>query len=448
MGILFGTDGIRGIVNETLDSRLAYRVGQAAGLVMGGDEKPLFVIGKDTRISSDMLEAAVCAGLCSVGANVLRLDVIPTPGIAYLTILHQAAAGIVISASHNPFEYNGIKLFAGDGYKISDDQEAEMEALILSDRDLPVKTGADIGKILFGSHESEYYIKYIAGTIRGNLEDLRVLIDCANGATAATAKRLFSRFSIDVNFINDKPNGVNINDLCGSTHMSDLALRVKAGSYDVGIAFDGDGDRMLAVDEKGNEISGDVIMAVCARAMLDEGDLNGGAFVATGFSNLGLHKYARENGMQVVISDVGDKNVLEQMQRGGYVFGGESSGHIIFMNHMSTGDGQLTALHFLSILRKGGMPASKLAAQVPLFPQSLINVHAPHDKKERGRILESPELKTAVAKNEEEMGENGRIIIRASGTEALIRILVEYNNAEKAQKIAEDLALLIKKLQI
>lgn len=448
MGKLFGTDGIRGIANETLDAELAFRIGQATAIILSETQNDSLkvLIGKDTRVSSDMLEAAITAGLTSCGADVVRLGVAPTPAVAYLTVCSGASAGIVISASHNPYEYNGIKIFNHEGFKLPDETENRIEELVLSDRKLRASTG--IGIVADGSSELEYYLRHIASTVRGGLSELRVLIDCANGAAVKTAPRLFARFGIDVDFIGNKPDGKNINDGCGSTCLDNLSQRVVRGSYDMGIAFDGDADRCLAVDEKGGEINGDVIMGICARAMLEEGDLSNNTLVSTVMSNIGLHNYARDNGFVVINTSVGDKNVLEAMLSGGYMLGGEQSGHVIFLDHNTTGDGQLTALHFLSIVCKYGLPVSALAAQVPSFPQTLIGVEAPLDKSEREGMLMDPELTGAIRAAESALGGDGRVLVRASGTEALIRVMVEAKSQKTADEAANGLAMLIKNMQI
>lgn len=448
MGKLFGTDGIRGVANETLDCKLAYRIGQAAALTLAKAKQgtPTVVIGKDTRISSDMLESALLAGLCACGANAVRLGVIPTPAIAYLTVFYHADAGVVISASHNPFEYNGIKMFSSEGFKLNDALEEEIEDLILSGGDLPVKTGAELGRVIEGFHASEYYIRHLASTVK-ELSDLRVLVDCANGAASATAQRLFNRFNIDVSFINDKPNGVNINDHCGSTHLEGLSERVKNGYYDLGIAFDGDADRCLVVDENGKEVDGDKIMAICARSLHQAGKLQNDGFVATVMSNLGLHKYCKENGLKLLCANVGDRNVLELMQKEGMVLGGEQSGHIIFLEHLTTGDGQLAALQFMNILCHSGMPVSRLAADIGRYPQVLINVPGPHAKADKEAILKSDALQAAMAEGNRLLAGDGRILVRPSGTEALIRVMVEASSEELAQKVARGIADTVENLQ-
>ena len=309
-------------------------------------------------MSSDMREAALTAGLTACGCNVVTLGVIPTPAVAYLTVELHADAGAVISASHNPYEHNGIKLFSREGFKLSDALEAQIEELILQPGELPVKSHGDLGQVTSGAALKEQYLDHLASTV-GKLSGLRVLIDCANGAASATARELFSRFDLDVTILNDEPNGVNINTNCGSTHLGMLQKGVVEGHYDLGIAFDGDADRCLAVDELGREVDGDHIMAICADTLVAQNKLRGGGFVATVMSNIGLHKYCEAEGLRLLCAPVGDRNVLELMQKEGMVLGGEQSGHIIFLDHMTTGDGQLAALQFLSIVQQSGKKVSE-----------------------------------------------------------------------------------------
>ena len=447
MGKLFGTDGIRGVANETLDAKLAYRVGQAAAISLCDDSgtKPTVVIGKDTRISSDMLEGALVAGLTACGCNAILLGVIPTPAVAYLTVYLHADAGIVISASHNPYEHNGIKMFSSEGFKLNDALEARIEKLILQDGELPVKTHGEIGQVMSGSFAAEYYLDHLASTVDG-LEPLRVLIDCANGAASTTARYLFGRFPLEAEYLNDKPNGVNINSGCGSTHLEALCDAVKAGGYDLGIAFDGDADRCLLVDEKGQTIDGDKVMAVCASELKRQGKLSGNTVVATVMSNLGLHEYCRENGLDLVCTAVGDRHVLEKMLADGFAIGGEQSGHTIFREYATTGDGELTALQFLQTLRRSGVPASRLAARCPQYPQELINVDVPHTPGVKERIMADEGLRQETRRWEEKLNGQGRILIRPSGTEALIRVMVEAKTTEIAHQVASVLADFIKKL--
>ena len=449
MGKLFGTDGIRGVVNAGLDATLAYKVGLAAAQVLTreGNHKPLVAIGKDTRISSDLLEGALIAGLCSAGADVLHLGVIPTPAVAWITVDNKADAGIVISASHNPFEHNGIKIFNGQGFKLSDALEGEIEDIILSGKEVPLKTHGDIGRVIYADQkEREDYIDHLASTVSTDLAGMRILVDCANGASSATAARLFDRFpELHTDVINADPDGVNINNGCGSTHLDKLCTMVKAGGYDLGIAFDGDADRCLACDELGNEIDGDQIMAVCGQDLMSRGELPGNAVVATVMSNLGLHVFCRERGMQLLCTDVGDRNVLEKMEECGYVLGGEQSGHMIFRRYATTGDGQLTALQLLALLHRSGKKASELVADCKRYPQLLVNV-AVADKANKAEIMANADLKAAIAQQEARLAGDGRILVRPSGTEALIRVMVEAKDEETAKSCAHELANLIKTL--
>lgn len=449
MGKLFGTDGIRGVVNAGLDASLAYKVGLAAAQVLTEEkkgERPLFTIGKDTRISSDLLEGALIAGLCSAGADVLHLGVIPTPAVAWITVDNGADAGIVISASHNPFEHNGIKIFNGQGFKLSDELEGKIEAIILSGEQIPLKTGKEIGKVVYADQkESEDYIDHLAATIEDELGGLRILVDCANGAASTTARRLFDRFpGLHTDIMNADPDGVNINAGCGSTHMEGLKAMVKAGNYDLGLAFDGDADRCLAVDENGEEIDGDQIMAVCGLDMKARGKLSGNAIVATVMSNLGLHVFAREHEIELLCTDVGDRNVLEKMLERGHVIGGEQSGHMIFLDHATTGDGQLAALQFLQLLHRSGKTASQLVSSCRRYPQILINIPVA-DSSQKTAIMAWEGLWEAVRAEEAALAGSGRILVRPSGTEALIRVMAEAKTEEAARGTAEKLANVIKK---
>ncbi len=452
MGKLFGTDGIRGVVNAGLDADLAYKVGLAAAIVLAKNkkpgEKPLVTIGKDTRISGDFLKGSLISGLCTAGADVLDLGTLPTPGVAWVTVDEEADAGIVISASHNPFEHNGIKIFNGKGFKLSDELEEKIEEIVLfGSNNVPMKTHGDIGKVSYVAPKaSEDYIDHLEATIDSTLGGLHILVDCANGAASATAARLFDRFSkLRTDVINADPDGVNINDKCGSTHMDALAAMVKAGGYDMGIAFDGDADRCLAVDEQGSLIDGDQIMAACGLDMKAKGGLPGDTVVATVMSNLGFHVYAREHGMKLECTDVGDRNVLERMVEKGYALGGEQSGHMIFLDHATTGDGQLTALQILALLKESGKKASQVFSACPRYPQVLINVPVA-DNDVKKAAMASPLLAQAVAREEEALGDEGRVLVRPSGTEALMRVMVEARSQETAQETAQRLADLIPEL--
>ena len=451
MGKLFGTDGIRGVVGENLTAEMAFRVGQAVATVLKEDKgsRPTVVIGKDTRVSSDMLEAALVAGICSVGGDVKPVGTIPTPAVAYLAVREKADAGIVISASHNPYEHNGIKVFSGEGYKLSDAVEERIEAHILSDAPMAQVTRGDIGRCHHGSEAlREEYIDFVASTIESDLSGLKILCDCANGASSATAPALFARFKAKTDFIHTEPDGVNINNGCGSTHLEKLAAAVVAGGYDIGVAFDGDADRCLLVDENGQTIDGDKVMAVCATDMKRRGVLNGDTIVATVMSNLGLHEFCRNHGLNLVCAAVGDRNVLEEMLRHDYRIGGEQSGHTIFTELETTGDGEVTALQFLQVLAASGKKASELASCCATYPQVLVNVEVPHSGGVKEKIMASDALKAAVKQEEDALGGEGRVLVRPSGTEALIRVMVEAKTQEIASDVAQRLVNFIKSLKI
>ena len=446
MGKYFGTDGVRGVANVELDAMLAFKIGASAAHVLtqernaGGKAKLL--IGKDTRISSDMLESALVAGICSVGADVELLGVIPTPAIAYLTIKHKADAGIVISASHNSFEYNGIKIFAGSGYKLSDELENRIEEFIDNFDSVPKASHEHLGCVIRSSIDPVVeYTDHLAETVPGDLSGLRVAVDCANGASSTTVTRLMRLLECRADLRFYEPNGININANCGSTHLENLQERMRTGNYDIGIAFDGDADRCLVVDERGEVLDGDRIMAVCAAHMKKLGKLRGNAFVATIMSNMGLHKYAKENGMEIKCANVGDRYVLEMVLRDGYILGGEQSGHVIFLEYASTGDGQLTAIQFMHILKESGKKCSQIADEVVPWPQVQINIKVPNSDKHT--IAERPEVAKSIEEGNAALGE-GRILVRASGTEALVRVMVEGVDADKVQSVAEQVADVIR----
>ncbi len=449
MGKLFGTDGIRGVVGETLTAELAYRVGQAITIVLTEQKgsAPTITIGKDTRISSDMLESALMAGICAMGGSVMPFGTIPTPAVAFLTVQEEADAGIVISASHNPYEHNGIKIFGAQGYKLSDEMEEKVEDIVLSEESLPVKTRDQIGMRLHGMRQMKSdYIDHLLSTVDCDMRGLRVLVDCANGAASATAPGLFGKLPLHADFIFDKPDGININNGCGSTHMETLCRGVVAGKYDLGIAFDGDADRCLLVDEKGHIIDGDKVLAVCGKAMRRKGSLNGNAIVATVMSNLGLHEFCRKGDFLLVCTDVGDRHVLEKMIECGYMIGGEQSGHTIFREYATTGDGELTALQFIQAYCEAGVPASELVSCCAQYPQELINVPVSAVGGAKERIMADDRLWEQVRSQEEALNGEGRILIRPSGTEALIRVMVEAKTVEIAHNVAKTLAEFIKTL--
>jgi phosphoglucosamine mutase len=449
MGKYFGTDGVRGIVNESLDALLAYKVGCAAATVLLElkDQKPLILIGKDTRISSDMLEAALIAGICSAGADVLPLGVLPTPAVAYLTLKMNAGMGIVISASHNPFEHNGIKIFDHNGYKLSDALEERIEQMVDGVLPFGKMTHSKLGRVRDDDGRgADMYIDYLAAAATCEIKGLRVLIDCANGAASKTADRLFSKFDIDLELLHDHPNGTNINDGCGSTHLDNLCAMVKAGNYDIGFAFDGDADRCLCVDERGEPVDGDKMMAVLGHYMSRNGTLKNNAIVATVMSNLGLHEFAGSNGIKLMCAAVGDRNVLEMMIANGCNLGGENSGHIILLDDATTGDGQLAAIKFLSVVAATGQKVSALTSAVSTYPLVLLGCPIAGGNPAKNAVMTSTVLQAAIEAEEKKLGGSGRILVRPSGTEALIRVMVEAKSEETANEIANNLINVIKSL--
>lgn len=447
MGKYFGTDGIRGVVNDGLDANLAFRVGQAAAMVLAENTpngKPLFTIGKDTRISGDMLEAAITAGLCSAGADVMLLGIIPTPAVAFITKDCEADAGIVISASHNPYEHNGIKIFSGEGFKLSDELELKIEALVDREGNLPEKQYGEIGRVVGrGNEYIDRYVEHIVALSEGKVGRLKVMIDCSNGAATRTVNDIFGRFPIDLELIKDHPNGCNINADCGSTHIETLSRMVVAGGYDLGLAFDGDADRCLAVDESGALVDGDKIMAICGKSMAAEGKLSKSAIVATVMSNLGFHEFCGKNSIELCCANVGDRNVLEMMQARGYNLGGEQSGHTIFLDYATTGDGQLTAVRLLRTISLSGKKLSELAAEIPTYPQVLKNVAIKGGNEVKKALIADEALQNSVEKEKAMMADRGRILVRPSGTEALIRVMVESKDSVLSDEVAARLAVLI-----
>ncbi|NCC67962.1 MAG: phosphoglucosamine mutase [Clostridia bacterium] len=445
MAKYFGTDGIRGVVNDGLDAYLAFRVGQAAAMVLAQTKengaKPLFTIGKDTRISGDMLESAIIAGLCSAGADVMQLGVVPTPAVAYITVCSGADAGIVISASHNPYEHNGIKIFNGSGFKLSDELETEIELLVDEPEKLEKRVNGSIGRIINRGHEYvDRYVEHVVSAAAGKIGRLKVMIDCANGAASRTVNDIFGRFLLDLELIKDHPDGCNINDKCGSTHIDNLGRMVVAGGFDMGIAFDGDADRCLAVDENGRLVDGDKIMAICGKVMSERGELKQNAIVATVMSNLGFHEYCRKNSLALHCANVGDRNVLEMMQEKGYNLGGEQSGHLIFLDNETTGDGQLAAVKFLKVVSDSGKKVSELADEIPVYPQLLINIPIEGGNDTKKAIMDDDSLKAKIAEQSELLGESGRILVRPSGTEALIRVMVEATDNKLAESVSDTIA--------
>ena len=437
MGRLFGTDGARGVAITELTCETAMQIGKAAAIVLTKTtkHKPTIFIGKDTRISSDILEAALAAGICSVGANAHLLGVVPTPAVAALVEQKKADAGVMISASHNSFEFNGIKLFSSTGHKLSDEMEEEIEELILDrPEDMKIVSGAEVGKMTHYRDAQTDYIRYIMKCIKGNLTGLRIAIDCANGSASATAKRLFEGLGADVYVINSSPDGININDNCGSTHIGNLMQFVVDKKCNAGLAFDGDADRCLAVDEKGQLIDGDKLIAICAKAYKEQGKLKKNTAVVTVMSNLGFSYFAKDNGIKMQTTKVGDRYVLEKMLEGGYNLGGEQSGHIIFLDEANTGDGQLSGAKVMEILAESGKKMSELASVMEHFPQVMINVKiSPRDREVWKNDSQITDL---IERYEEELGESGRILVRESGTEPLIRVMLEGKDFKQINEYA------------
>ncbi|WHH61177.1 phosphoglucosamine mutase [Petroclostridium sp. X23] len=444
MGRLFGTDGVRGIANIELTPDLAFKVGQAGAYVLTEEthHKPKILVGKDTRISGDMLEAALIAGICSVGAEAVSIGVVPTPAVAYLTRLYNADAGVVISASHNPVEYNGIKFFNSKGYKLSDAIEERIEAIILDNAEkIPAPSGAEVGHKTQNEDALDDYIKFVKSTIDCDFEGLKVAIDCANGASFVSAPTALIELNAQVSAIHNEPDGTNINKDCGSTHMEQLQKFVVESGADIGLAFDGDADRVLAVDEKGNLVDGDQIMAICALQLMDQDKLKDNTLVVTVMSNLGLFIMAKEKGLNLVQAKVGDRYVLEEMLNNGYELGGEQSGHIIFLEYNTTGDGLLTALQLLAVLKKSGKKMSELASVMQVLPQVLVNAKISNDKK--NSYMEDAVIAQAIKELEEDFAGNGRVLIRPSGTEPLVRVMIEGKDKNYLKEKAEQLAELI-----
>ena len=441
MGRLFGTDGVRGVANTELTCELALNIGRAAAAVLsrGMRRRPVFVVGTDTRVSSDMLAAAVTAGLCSVGADVKSLDVVPTPAVAYLVGKYKADAGVMISASHNPSEYNGIKIFSGDGYKLPDALEEQIEAMVLDGKGaIELKPG--VGKTSFASDAVKDYVEHLRSSVPNSLDGLKIGVDCANGSASVTAARLFEALGAEAHIINASPDGENINVDCGSTHIEGLAAFVRDNGLDAGVAFDGDADRCLCVDERGNVIDGDEIMAICASDLAERGKLRKRTVVGTVLTNFGFEKFCEENGMKFVATKVGDRFVLEEMLLNEYDFGGEQSGHIIFRDFATTGDGQLTAIQLLSLMKRKGMKLSDMQC-MRKYPQVMRNIRV----KNEAKVLyyTNARIKEAVEAAKKVLGDDGRIVVRPSGTEPLIRVMTEGKDISLIDRTADEIAEVI-----
>lgn len=445
MGRLFGTDGARGIANTELTCELAMQIGRAAAMVLidGDVKRPKVMIGMDTRISSNMLCSALTAGLCSVGADVMNLGVLPTPAVAYLVKKYEYDAAVMITASHNPCEYNGIKIFQKDGFKLPDELEEKIEAIILDGASVPpVKVGADVGRIRTSEMPVFDYVRYLESTVDCTFEEYKVALDCANGASSVTAHELFTDLGADMYVRSSMPNGVNINRKCGSTHMEGLQRLVVENGCDIGFAFDGDADRMLAVDEKGRVVDGDKIIAICASDMKNRGVLTNNTAVVTVMSNMGFFKFCEKHGINCEKTKVGDRYVLENMRANGHKIGGEQSGHVIFYDYATTGDGQLTAIQLLSVMKRTGKKLSELADEMEVYPQVLVNVKVSQMGKKRYENDE--EIKNAIKSAEKELGDTGRVLVRVSGTEPLVRVMLEGKDEKQITVLADEIAQVVK----
>lgn len=446
MGRLFGTDGVRGVANSELTPELAFNLGKAGAYVLGKEgQRPIVIIGKDTRVSGDMLEDAISAGILAMGGNVIKIGVLPTPAVAYLVRHYHADAGIVISASHNPFEYNGIKFFNSEGFKLDDEIEDEIEDIILRNTDVHSHiTGELLGRCLEAKEDAlSLYAEFLKGTIDINLVGMKLVIDCANGASYQVAGRVFRELGAQVIVLSNEPNGHNINEQCGSTHPEKLQAAVLREKAHIGLAFDGDADRLIAVDEKGQVLDGDRMIYICAKMLKQTGKLKDNRVTATVMSNIGFHKAVEAFGGVVDTTQVGDRYVLESMLKTGCVIGGEQSGHIIFLNHTTTGDGILSALQLLKAVKISGKKPSQLAEEVTIYPQILKNAKIKNENKKK--YMEHPEIKAEIEKMEKMMGGKGRILIRPSGTEPLVRVMLEGEDIEQITNLAESLASIITK---
>jgi phosphoglucosamine mutase len=436
----FGTDGVRGLANADLSAFFAFRLGRTAGhVISGGQNGQLLVVGRDTRISGDMLEAALVAGLLSVGVNVVRLGVLPTPGVSYLTQLAGAVAGAVISASHNPMPDNGIKFFGADGRKLADEIETEIENRIDDFEQFASPTGAEVGRVIEPAALLEDYIQHVARTAEGPLTRMKVVMDCANGAASEVAPRIFRSLGADVFAIHNTPDGTNINAGCGALHPEEMLRTVAARGTDLGISFDGDADRAILADERGRLVDGDRVMGICALAWRNTDRLPGNQVVATVMSNVGLEIALRSAGIRMHRAPVGDRHVADMMRKTGAGIGGEKSGHLIYARHEVTGDGMVTALQVASLIRDAGRPLSELAAAIEELPQKLVNVPV---YRRRGWRTQ-PDLWEAVRRGEAELGEQGRILVRASGTERIIRVMAEGPEQAELERIVGQIATVI-----
>lgn len=444
MGKYFGTDGVRGIANKELTPELAFKLGRFGAYVLTKDldtgENPKILVGKDTRISGEMLEAALIAGILSIGAEVMRLGVITTPGVAYLTKASGAQAGVMISASHNPVEDNGIKFFGADGFKLTDEQENEIEQLLEKEvDDLPRPIGADVGQISDYFEGGQKYLQHLKQTVDQDFEGLKIVLDCAHGATTPLASHLFADLEADILAIGASPDGLNINDGYGSTNPENLRQTVVEQGADLGLAFDGDGDRLIAVDEKGNIVDGDKIMYICGKYFKEKGRLKKDTVVTTVMSNVGLYRAFDEVGISTVKTAVGDRYVMEEMRANDYNLGGEQSGHIIFLDYNTTGDGMLSALQLVNVIKDTGKTLSQLADEVTKFPQVLKNIKVTN----KNEVMSNDLVQEAIKKAEEQLGQDGRVLVRPSGTEPLVRVMVEARTKDECDEFVDQIAKVI-----
>lgn len=445
MGRLFGTDGVRGVANRELTNELAMRIGMAAAEILlknSQDARPTVMIGRDTRASGDMLEAALTAGFCSVGVNVLAVGVVPTPAIAYLVGKYGCAAGVMISASHNPCEYNGIKIFQSTGYKLPDAVEDEIEAMLDSPQGIELKTGGEVGRRTYCTTAVEDYIEHVVSCCEVSFEGLNIAVDAANGSASVCAKEIFTRLGAKCHMLSDTPNGVNINLNCGSTHLEELSSFVRANKLDLGVAFDGDADRMLAVDEDGEVVDGDKIIAVCATQMKQDGKLAKNTAVVTVMSNMGFFKFCEQNDIRCARTAVGDRYVLEKMLKEGYNIGGEQSGHVIFLDYATTGDGELSAVKLLETVVKSGASLKELSSIMTVYPQVLINVPVTEEGKRKYNNDEY--IISAVQEAEMELHGDGRVLVRVSGTEPLVRVMLEGMDIQQITRLGNYIADVVK----
>lgn len=442
MGKYFGTDGVRGVANSELTPELAFRLGRFGGYVLTKDkDRPKVLIGRDTRISGHMLEGALVAGLLSIGAEVMRLGVISTPGVSYLTKALGAQAGVMISASHNPVADNGIKFFGPDGFKLSDDQELEIEQLLdLEVDELPRPVGAKLGQVNDYFEGGQKYLQYLKQTVDEDFSGIHVALDCAHGATSSLATYLFADLDANISTMGASPNGLNINEGVGSTHPESLAAFLKEKGADIGLAFDGDGDRLIAIDENGEIVDGDQIMYICGKYLKEQGRLKHGTVVSTVMSNLGFYRALEAHNIQSVQTAVGDRYVVEEMRKSGYNLGGEQSGHIIFLDYNTTGDGLLTGLQLVNIMKVTEKPLSELAAEMKKFPQALVNIKVT----DKYHVTDNEKVKQVIEVVEAEMNGNGRVLVRPSGTEPLVRVMVEAPTEESCQAFVKAIAEVVK----